>query len=94
MSFAILRGRNGRRHEADFGDDRVTVDVTSGESTVQITVVMADYPAPSHRCPFAMLALPRDALLMALHASLARPGLDTGRAPLPVVPDDAGGDDV
>ena len=28
MSFAIIRGRNGRRHEVDFGDDPVEIDVT------------------------------------------------------------------
>src|SRR4051794_35269466 len=37
MSFAIIRGGNGRRHEVDFGDDPVRLDVSIGEATVQIT---------------------------------------------------------
>ena len=40
--FAILRGANGRRHEVDFGDDPVTVDVAMNSTTVQVT--MADEP--------------------------------------------------
>ena len=38
MSFAIIRGGNGRRHEVDFGDDPVRLDVSIGVTTVQITV--------------------------------------------------------
>ena len=90
MSFAILRGRNGRRHEVDFGGDRITVDVASSESTIQITADMPDFPAPSHRRPFATLAVPRDALLAALHASLGRSGPARDRAPLRIVSNDAG----
>jgi hypothetical protein len=35
--FAILRGANGRRHEVDFKDDPVIVDVSMSTATVQIT---------------------------------------------------------
>jgi hypothetical protein len=38
MSFAIIRGGNGRRHEVDFGDDPIETDVTTSTLTVQITV--------------------------------------------------------
>ena len=38
MSFAIIRGGNGRRHEVDFGDDPIEIDVTASTLTVQITV--------------------------------------------------------
>ena len=34
--FAILRGANGRRHEVDFKDDPVIVDVSMSTATVQI----------------------------------------------------------
>jgi len=36
--FAILRGANGRRHEVDFKDDPVVVDVSMSSATVQITM--------------------------------------------------------
>ncbi len=41
MSFAIIRGGNGRRHEVDFGDDPVTLDVSTSEAMVQITIEAA-----------------------------------------------------
>ena len=37
MSFAIIRGSNGRRHEVDFADAEIEVDVAIGSETVQIT---------------------------------------------------------
>jgi len=40
--FAILRGANGRRHEVDFKDDPVFVDVSMSAATVQITMIAAD----------------------------------------------------
>ena len=36
--YAILRGANGRRHEVDFGDDPVVVNVAMSDITVQITM--------------------------------------------------------
>ena len=36
--YAILRGANGRRHEVDFGDDPVVVEVSMSDVTVQITM--------------------------------------------------------
>ena len=39
---AILRGANGRRHEVDFKDDPVFVDVSMSAATVQITMTAAD----------------------------------------------------
>ena len=36
--YAILRGANGRRHEVDFGDDPVVVNVAMSGITVQITI--------------------------------------------------------
>ncbi len=45
--FAILRGTNGRRHEVDFGDDPVTIDVAMSATTVQITMTAADPGDPA-----------------------------------------------
>ena len=38
MPHAIIRGRNGRRHEVDFGDLPVRVAVYASEETVEIFV--------------------------------------------------------
>jgi hypothetical protein len=38
MAHAIIRGKNGRRHEVDFGDSPVRVEVHASEETVEIFV--------------------------------------------------------
>ena len=38
MTHAIIRGKNGRRHEVDFGDAPVRVKVHASEETVEIFV--------------------------------------------------------
>ena len=38
MSHAIIRGKNGHRHEVDFGDSPVRVEVYASEETVEIFV--------------------------------------------------------
>ncbi len=70
--FAILRGANGRRHEVDFGDDPVTIDVAMSPTTVQVTMTAVD-PGDPARCRFVTAALPRDALAAAMAAAAARP---------------------
>jgi hypothetical protein len=47
VSFAVIRGRNGRRHEVDFGDEAIEIDVAIGSETVQITVEAIHDQAPS-----------------------------------------------
>jgi hypothetical protein len=32
----VIRGKNGRRHEVDFGDAPVRVEIYSGEETVEV----------------------------------------------------------
>jgi hypothetical protein len=46
VSFAIIRGSNGRRHEVDFGDAEIEVDVAIGSETVQIALEAALDQAP------------------------------------------------
>jgi len=70
--FAILRGANGRRHEVDFKDDPVVVDVSMSSATVQITMTAAD-PGDPAKGRFITVALPRDALAVAMAAAAARP---------------------
>ena len=38
MPHAIIRGSNGRRHEVDFGDAPVRVEIHSSEETVEIFI--------------------------------------------------------
>jgi len=38
MTHAIIRGKNGRRHEVDFGDSPVRVEVYASEETIEIFV--------------------------------------------------------
>jgi hypothetical protein len=59
--FAILCGANGRRHEVDFNDDPVTVDVAMSETTVQITMTAAD-SSDLPRSRYVTVTPPRDAL--------------------------------
>jgi hypothetical protein len=70
--FAILRGANGRRHEVDFNDDPVVVDVSMSAATVQITMTAADAGDPA-KGRFITVALPRDALAAAMAAASTRP---------------------
>jgi hypothetical protein len=59
MTHAIIRGKNGRRHEVDFEDAPVRVELYASEETVEI-FVEADFAthAEEHR-RFAILNIPR-----------------------------------
>lgn len=70
MTFAIIRGRDGRRHEVDFGDAAIEVDVAIGSETVQITVEAIHDQAPSDKRRFPTMAVPREKLAAALGADL------------------------
>ena len=74
MSFAIIRGGNGRRHEVDFGDDPIQIDVTASTQTVRITVEAFGDGVPRERRRFAPIALPRDEFMTALAAGLLGAG--------------------
>jgi hypothetical protein len=59
MSHAIIRGANGRRHEVDFGDAPVRVEIYASEETVEI-FIEADFDMlPEKRRRFALLNIPR-----------------------------------
>ena len=80
MSFAIVRGPNGRRHEVDFGDDVVALDIAVSHQTVQITIEAIDDPVSRDRRRFATVAMPREQLMAALGAGLRRGGRAAGAA--------------
>jgi hypothetical protein len=70
VSFAIIRGSNGRRHEVDFEDAEIEVDVAIGSETVEITVEAVHDQAPSEKRRFATITIPREKLAAALGADL------------------------
>jgi hypothetical protein len=84
--FAILRGASGRRHEVDFEDDSVIVNVSMSPTTVQITMTAADSGDPA-KGRYVTVALPRDALAAAMASASARPVAE-GELGLRVVPND------
>jgi hypothetical protein len=76
--YAILRGANGRRHEVDFGDDPVIVDVAMSDITVQITMTA---PGDPDRARFVTVTVPREQLVAAMAEAVNRrfkPGGVTG----------------
>ena len=59
MTHAIIRGSNGRRHEVDFGDAPVRVEVYAGEETLEIFVEADFETLAEERRRFAILNIPR-----------------------------------
>jgi len=59
MSHAIIRGHNGRRHEVDFGDAPIRVEVHASDETVEIFVEADVETHPESRRRFAILSIPR-----------------------------------
>jgi hypothetical protein len=51
------RGRNGRRHEVDFGDSSIRVEIYASQETVEI-FVEADETLPEDRRRFAIAKHP------------------------------------
>jgi hypothetical protein len=59
MSHAIMRGKNSRRHEVDFGDSPVRIEVYASEGIVEI-FVEADFETHAEeRRRFALINVPR-----------------------------------
>ena len=69
--YAILRGANGRRHEVDFGDDPVVVNVAMSDITVQITMTASGDPN-SDRSRFVTVTVPREQLVAAMAEAVNR----------------------
>jgi hypothetical protein len=58
MTHAIIRGSNGRRHEVDFGDAPVRVEVYASEETVEIFVEADFETRAEERRRFAIINPP------------------------------------
>jgi uncharacterized protein (UPF0261 family) len=69
--YAILRGANGRRHEVDFGDDPVVVEVSMSDVTVQITMTAPGDLDPN-RVRFVTVTVPREQLVAAMAEAVNR----------------------
>ena len=72
MPHAIFRGKNGRRHEVDFGDAPVRVEVYSSEETVEIFIGTDFETLPEDRRRFALLNIPRHLFSEATAAAARR----------------------
>jgi hypothetical protein len=81
MPYAIIRGSNGRRHEVDFGDAPIRVDIYSSEETIEIFVEAGFETVPEERRRFALLNIPRhlfsEATAAARRAANPRPATST-----------------
>jgi hypothetical protein len=78
MSHAIIRGANGRRHEVDFGDAPVRVEIYASEETIEILIEADSEALPEERRRFAILNIPRHLFSEATAAAARRaanPGL-------------------
>lgn len=74
MPHAIIRCPNGRRHEVDFEDADIHVEVYSSDETVEIVVEAANDLATSDRRPFALLNIPKHLFSSALGKAAQRKG--------------------
>jgi len=72
MSHAIIRKGNGRRHEVDFGDGPIRVEIHSSEEIIEI-LIEADFETLSQeRRRFALLNIPRHLFSEATAAAARR----------------------
>ena len=74
MPYAIIRGPNGRRHEVDFEDAEIQIQVYSSDETVEIVVEAANDLATSDRRRFALLNIPKHLFSSALGEAAHRKG--------------------
>ena len=59
MTFAIIKGVNCRRHEADFRDEPVRVELRSSDEVVEIYMELASGNFRFGEKPFIQLNIPR-----------------------------------
>ena len=71
MAHVIIRGGNGRRHEVDFEDADITVELHASEDHVDLVIEASDDEAPSDKKRFALTNIPRHLLSKAM-ADLTR----------------------
>lgn len=74
MPHAIIRGNNGRRHEVDFDDAPIRVEVHASEQVIEISIEASEDPAPSDKRRFALLNIPRHLFSEAMGEAARRSG--------------------
>lgn len=74
MPHAIIRGANGRRHEVDFGDAPVRVEIYASEEIVEMFIEADFETLPEERRRFALLNIPRHMFSEANAAAARRAG--------------------
>lgn len=57
MSHAIIRGKNWRRYQVDFGDTPLRVEIYSSDNTVEICVEADSETLAEERRRFAILSI-------------------------------------
>jgi hypothetical protein len=72
MPHAIIRAKNGRRHEVDFGDSPVRVEISASDETVEILIETDFETLPEERRRFALLNIPRHLFSEATAATARR----------------------
>jgi hypothetical protein len=74
MPHAIIRGGNGRRHEVDFEDAEIRIEVYSSDEAIEIVVEAVNDLASSDRRRFALLNIPKHLFSSALGEAAQRKG--------------------
>lgn len=74
MSHAIIRGKNGRRHEVDFGDAPIRVEIHASEENIEIFIEADSETLPEERRRFAIVNIPRHRFSEATGAIARRAG--------------------
>jgi hypothetical protein len=77
MSHAIIRGQNGRRHEVDFGDEPLRVEIYASDETIEIFVEADVETHAEERRRFAILNIPRHLFSEASGKAARRPSGST-----------------
>ena len=72
MAHAIIRGRNGRRHEVDFQHSPVRVEIYASEETIEIFVETDFEMHADERRRFAIINIPRHLFSEATAAAARR----------------------
>jgi hypothetical protein len=72
MPHVIIRGENGRRHEVEFGDSPVRVEIRASEETVEIFIEADFETLPQERRRFALLNIPLHVFRQASAAAARR----------------------
>jgi hypothetical protein len=59
MSYAIIRGKSGRRHEVDFEGSALRIEIHASDETVEIFVEADTNELPEEQRRFVLINIPR-----------------------------------